>query len=107
MLSGALQCSGHLVGLALHPPLHLSDHLTDGQGVAAVHRGPVLTDTALHTHTHTGPGHIWSLVKGCLAILSLAAEQMWWHGLFLSLFKTNHKQIANRMPYKINKVINC
>lgn len=45
--SGAFQDRGHLVGLGLRPSLHLSDHLTHSQRVAAVDRGPVLTHAAL------------------------------------------------------------
>ena len=58
--SGAFEGSGHMIRLCLHPPLHLSDHLTHGQRVTAVHCGPVFTHTSLwrnmqdrHTHTHT------------------------------------------------------
>lgn len=45
--SGAFQDRGHMVGLGLRPSLHLSDHLTHSQRVAAVDRGPVLTHAAL------------------------------------------------------------
>lgn len=39
-----------MIGLSLHPPLHLSHHLTQGQRVTAVHCGPVLTHITLWTH---------------------------------------------------------
>lgn len=44
--SGALEGSGHMIRLRLHPALHLSNHLTHSQRVTAVHCGPVFTHAA-------------------------------------------------------------
>lgn len=50
-VSGALQQGRNGVDLCLQSLLHLSDHLTEGQRVAAINRSPVLTHAALETHT--------------------------------------------------------
>lgn len=80
--SGAFQGRGHMVGLSLHPSLHLSYHLTHSQRVTAVHGGPVLTHTALlgqtrdTRHQYTLPSGSFRLTLTRILYLSLIPTLM-------------------------------
>lgn len=52
-----------MVCLHLHPPLHLPDHLTQSQRVAAVHCGPVLTQAALWINIKHETSNVFELVR--------------------------------------------